>query len=785
MQKGLTPQQAKTYLNTYGLNQLPEKSTVNSLHLFANQFKNMFSFILAFATLLSFLIGDHIDGYLIGTILLLNTALGFWQEYKASKELEALRKLEVATSRVIRGGEEIEISSKELVPGDIVLLESGDKIPADGIIIEAYDISVNESSLTGESLPVVKSTDKKDNSVYFGTTVSFGRAKMQVTKTGASTKFGKITLVLADVKEEPTPLETSLNNLAKKIGIGAILISLFMFGFRFMQGEPVFDVLFSSIALMVAIVPEGFPAIITVLLALGIRRMYQRKTLVRRMSAVESLGATNIICVDKTGTLTMNKMSVAKTVIDKNEFKSATYAAVICNSASLAIRENHGSFDILGDTTEGALLLWAKDNNVDIDSLRSSGKIIKEIPFDLKRRRMTVLWQDKDGISVVYSKGAPEAILPLCQLSEKRYKELEKEYKNLASKGFRVLAIASKNISSVNENIENNLHFLGLVGIADMPHPQAMETIAKARNAGIEVVMITGDNELTAKSIAEAVGLLKEGDEIITGEQLDMLTDSELTQRLEKIRIFARVIPEHKLRIVQKYQEMGKVVAVTGDGVNDALALKQAQVGIAMGKTGTDVAKESADIIITDDNLATIVSAIEQGRIIYNNILKIVKFLMAGNLSEMLTIVLITFAGYPAPLLPVQILWINFVSDGLPALSLAADQSAKGVMQNPSRGNSQAILNYKSLRFILVAGSLIALLNILLFLYAFHAYELQTARIVVFTSIVFSQMFFIFFVRGFREATSNKYLLGSVALVIIMQLLILFLPFFQVLFKFR
>lgn len=784
MQKGLTSKQAKTYLNTYGLNQLPEKSTVNFLRLITNQFKNMFSFILIFATLISFLIGDHIDGYLIGTILLLNTLLGFWQEYKASKELAALRKLEVATSRVVRDGVEVEISSKELVPGDIVLLENGDKIPADGEILEAYDISVNESSLTGESLPVTKSTDKKDNSVYFGTTVTSGRAKMQVTKTGADTKFGKITLVLADVKEESTPLEIALNNLAKKIGIGAILISLFMFGFKITQGEPVLDVLFSSIALMVAVVPEGFPAIITVLLALGVRRMYQRKTLVRRMSAVESLGATNIICADKTGTLTMNQMSVAQTLIDKNDFKSAIHASVICNSASLAIKENHGSFDILGDTTEGALLLWAKKENIDIDSLRGSGKIIEEIPFDLKRRRMTVVWQDKDG-TVVYSKGAPESILPLCTLSKEQYKTLESKYKNLASKGLRVLAIASKKFSKDDKDIENNLQFLGLVGIADMPHPEAAGTIAKARSAGIEVVMITGDNELTAKSIAEDVGLLKEGDEILTGEQLDMLTDDELIQRLDKIRIFARVLPEHKLRIVQNYQRMGKVVAVTGDGVNDALALKQAQVGIAMGQTGTDVAKESADIIITDDNLSTIVAAIEQGRIIYNNILKIVKFLMAGNLSEMLVIVIISLAGYPAPLLPVQILWINFVSDGLPALSLAADQSTSGIMQNPSRGRSQSILNYKSLRFIFLSGSLIALFNISLFLYTFHTYELQTARIIVFTSMVFSQMIFIFFVRGFKEITSNKYLIVSVTLVIIMQLLILFLPFFQVLFKFR
>lgn len=773
MKKGLTTQQAKTLLNTHGPNQLPEKSKAKLLNLLIKQFKNMFSILLGLAALLSFLIGDKIDGFLIGTILILNALLGLWQEYKASKELEALRKLEVATSRVIRDGKEIEISSKELVPKDIVLLENGDKIPADGLLIEAYGISVNESSLTGESLPVVKSVGGKNNIVYFGTTVASGRGIMETAATGVNTRFGKTTLVLANISEEPTPLEISLNDLAKKVGIGAILISIFMFGLKTMQGEPALSVLFSSIALMVALVPEGFPAIITVLLALGVRRMYKKKTIVRRMSAVESLGATNVICIDKTGTLTMNEMRVTEFFIEKEDFDTAMRAVVISNSANLVIKEDSGSFDILGDTTEGALLLWAKSKNIDINAVRESGKIKTELPFDLERRMMSVVWEEGNKLTV-YSKGAPEAVLPLCNLTKEEYKSLDLKYKNLAGRGLRVLAIATKEFSKSEKNIENNLRFLGLVGIADMPRPEASETIEKARSAGIEVIMITGDNELTAKYIAEKVNLLKEGDEILTGKQLNELTDEQLLSRLEKIRIFARVLPEHKLRIVRAYQQLGKIVAVTGDGVNDALALKQAQVGIAMGKSGTDVAKEASDIVITDDNLATIVSAVEQGRIIYNNILKIVKFLLAGNFSEMMVIVIIALAGFPSPLLPAQILWINFVSDGLPALSLAADHASADVMKTASRNQNQSILNFRSLRFILISGSVIAGINIAVFLYAFQTRELEVARNILFSTMVFSQMVFIFYVRGRREIFSNKYLLGSVGLVIIMQLLILF-----------
>lgn len=778
---GLTSTHALALLKKYGLNRLPDRSRIRIFDLVLSQFKNFLTLILIAAIGLSFFIGDSTDGLLILVILILNISLGSWQEYKASKELQALRKLEVANSRVLRDGVQVQISSTEIVPGDICLLEAGDKVPADGNLVESYDLQVNESALTGESLPLTKSTDSKDSLVFFGTIVTSGRAKMQVLSTGIQTRFGKIALTLSDIEDQPTPLEISLNSLAQKIGLLAILISILVFALKVFQGETILEVFFSSIALMVAAVPEGLPAIITVLLAIGVHRMFVKKTVVRKMSAIETLGSVNVICTDKTGTLTKNQMSVKEVIAGQAELKLTIAASVICNSASLVIKENHGSSDILGDTTEGALLVWAKTKGVDIDELRGRGKILEEIAFDLKRRMMTVLWQEGDK-TTVFSKGAPEAILPLCDLSKVEVDKINHDYRRLAAKGLRVLALASKNYSKACE-LETNLNFLALVGIADAPRLEAAEAILKAQKAGIKVVMVTGDNELTAKAIAEEVGLLEQGEEILTGQQLDELTDQELLTQLDKVRIFARVIPEHKLRIVQAFQKSGKTVAVTGDGVNDSLALKQADVGIAMGKSGTEVAKEASDIVILDDDLSTLVSAIEQGRVVYSNIVKVVKFLMAGNLSEVLIIVVAALVSLPTPLLPVQILWINFVTDGLPALSLAADSASKNVMRLPPRNQSETILSLYNLRFIAIFGSLMAIFNIGLFAIILQFNSLEFARGVLFTSVVCSQMIFVFLMRPHHSITSNKYLLFSVGLIILAQGLIMTVPFLRLIFK--
>lgn len=774
-EQGLSKEEAVANLREYGLNQLPSKSTYSAFKLVLNQFKSPLALLLIVASLISFLVGDSLDGFLIIIIVILNVALGFWQEYKASKELEALRQLEVLESRVIRDGQQIQISSYQIVPGDIVVLESGDKIPADGLLIESYDLQVNESSLTGESVPVTKSIISPDNELFFGTSVTSGRAILKVTKTGVNTKFGSIAMTLSEVKEEPTPLEMSLNSLSKRVGLIVGLVVITLLVIRIFQGENFSEVFLSSIALLVAGVPEGLPTVITVLLSMGVRNMYKRKALVRQLSSIESLGSTNVICTDKTGTLTRNEMRVTKNDIAKSDLKETIHASVVCNSAVLIEKEGQDGFEVLGDTTEGALLFWAKDQGFDIDLIRSEGKVLEELTFDLKRRMMSVLWEDHKTKKVAqYTKGSPESILVLCKLSEAKVESLTKTYKEMAEKGLRVLGIAKRNISNQKKIVEKDMQFLGFVGIADAPRLEAKEAIERAHLAGIDVVMITGDNELTAKYIAEQISLLKDGDEILTGAQLEELSDEEFKSRITKIKVFARVLPEHKLRIVKTFQSIGKVVAVTGDGVNDALALKQAHVGVAMGITGTDVAKESADIVILDDNFVTIIAAVSEGRLIYNNIVKVVKFLMAGNLSELLVIIGVLLLGLPSPLLPAQLLWINLVTDGLPALSLAYDKGDKGTMDIPPRNHKESILNFKNTKYIFVAGSLIALFNIAVFVSGYNYYGLEVARNFVFNSLVFSQMVFIFILRGRSTLYTNKYLIYSVALVLVLQILITF-----------
>lgn len=785
-QKGLTSEVVAQKLNQFGLNELPNKSSTSVLKLIIAQFNNLLTFLLLLAVVLSFIAGDPIDGWLIITIIILNSGLGFYQEFKASKELEALKKMEVSTIRVIRDGVEKKIFAKQLVPGDLILLEAGDKVPADAQVIEAANLTLNEASLTGESISVIKTPSPDENQIYLGTTVTTGRAKAIITTTGEETRFGKIAINLANVEEEQTPLEKSLAKLARNIGIFSVFIALLLFGIRILQGYPFGEVFFTSIALMVAAVPEGLPAIITILLALGVRKMYHKKTLVRKLSAIESLGAATVICTDKTGTLTKNQMRVKTTFNNSKDEHDLLLNSVLCNSASLVMKEGTDQIDVLGDTTEGALLIWAQSKGLDITDLRAEGKILEELPFNLKLRMMSVLWQDPQKNRMIYSKGAPESILPLCNLTSSQIDALNEEYTKMASLGLRVLAFSEKklpiNFSGSIEKTLSEMKFLGLVGIADAARSEAKEAIAKAKSAGIKVIMITGDNELTAKSIGKEVGLLTTGDEIVTGVQLDEMSDQELSSRLFKIRIFARVIPEHKLRIVQALQASGEVVAVTGDGVNDALALKQAQVGVAMGITGTDVAKEAADIIILDDNFQTIVSAVEQGRLIYDNIVKIVKFLLAGNLSEVLIIVVSVLVGFPTPLAPVQILWINFVTDGLPALSLAADSATANIMNKSPNKDGGNLLTSFNTQFILLSGGIIALICLTTFFFSLQLLGLEIARSITFNMMVLLQMIFIFVIRK-GSIFSNKYLLISVLAVILMQILITTFPPLQEAFK--
>lgn len=776
--QGLTTLRAQSLLKQYGLNLLPQRQKGSAFKLFTRQFQNGLSWLLIIASLLSFLVGDRLDGLLILTILILNAALGFWQEYKASKELEALRKLEVLTSRVIRDGKQQEIPASQIVPEDLVFLEAGDKIPADGRLTLSVELAVNESSLTGESLPVVKSTGSENNQVYFGTIVTSGHGKFIVEATGAKTKFGAIALTLSEVEDEVTPLEKALSSFSKGIAIAAIIIALAIFSIRVWQGYEILDVFFGSIALMVAAVPEGLPTVVTIVLALGVKKMHQHKASIRKMVAVESLGSATVICTDKTGTLTRNEMRVKSVEAGKDDLDQLMKCAVLCSSATLVVKE--GGFDILGDTTEGALLIWAHEKGIDINKMRSLGKILEEDPFSLKTRMMSVVWQE-DGKSVLYAKGAPEAILPKTNLSKKEQERLTGQYEAMAAQGLRVLGFGFKQVDIGSSEV-GNLHFLGFVGIADAPRVEVKEALEKANQAGIRVVMVTGDNELTAKAIAEEVGLIKEGEEILTGAQLGALTDEELNDRLGKIRIFARIDPELKLRIVKAYQRSGEVVAVTGDGVNDSLALKQAHVGVAMGKSGTDVAKEASDIILLDDNFATLVTAIEEGRLIFSNILKSIKFLLTGNFSEVLLIVGAAVLALPTPLLPAQILWINFVTDGFPALALGTDKASSNLMRIPPRRNS-VLLGNGMIWYILIGGSLIGLTCLTVFYLLLASQSIETARSTVFTLLVVLQMILVFVIRRHHAPWSNKNLLLAVGFALLMQVLILTVEPLRELFK--
>lgn len=762
---GLTSLQAKELLLKYGPNVLPQKGGTSALKIFLGQLKNPFSAVLIIAVLLSLFVGDKIDASLIGAILILNTILGFYQEYKASKELEALRSFEVVTARVIRDGKEVEITASDIVPGDIIILEAGDKVPADGEVVESFSLEINESILTGESLPVIKSI--KDNQLFLGTTVIAGRGKFKVLQTGIRTRFGKIAQTLTEVKDEKTPLEISLSKLIKGISLFVLLISLLVFTVRYMQGFELTEVILISISLLVSAVPEGLPAVVTIVLALGVHRMYQRKALVRKMIAVESLGAATVILSDKTGTLTKNEMRVQ--LVKSTHEQDLLKCAVLCNSANLILKEDSGGFDILGDTTEGALLLWAKDKNIEIDILRSEGKLLEEIPFSLKTRKMTVFW-DHGNSKVSYTKGAPEVVLKEVKLSDAEFEKWEKEYQKMASKGLRVLAFAK------------NDKLLGLIGIADQIREEAKEAIRLAKQAGIKVCMVTGDNDLTAKAVSEELGLLSEGDEVLTGAQLNLMSDEELKQRLGKITVYARIAPEDKLRLTRAYQSIGEVVAVTGDGVNDSLALKQSQVGVSMGKIGSDVAKEASDIVLLDDNFATLIAAVEQGRLIYANILKVIKFLLTTNLSEVLLISIASLLALPSPLLPTQILWINFVSDGIPALSLGFDSASSNLMKVPPRRESN-ILGLSMIRYILIGGVLIALVCLANFYLVDSYFGIQAARASTFTLIIVLQMILPFIIRRHHSIVSNKKLLISVILVFVMQGLILTIPELRAIFK--
>ncbi len=810
---GLTENEAAQRRAKDGPNEIIQKSSRSALEMLISQFRSPLVLLLFVATIISFLLGDTLEGALILAIVVLNAILGFVQEFRAERALEALKKITVATVRVIRDGIQKEIDSRQLVVGDLIYLEEGNKVPADAKLIESIHIEVDEAALTGESLPVAKQAGTEgEEFLFMGTTVAKGRGLAVVTAIGMATKFGKIASELGRIQKEETPLEKKLAGIARLLGIMALVAGIVMSAIGLSRGFTLISILLTAVSLAVAAVPEGLPAVITVTLAIGTQRMAKKKAILRKLSAIESLGGITVIATDKTGTLTKNEMRVTRlwaagTTHDLGKphafrtnptLSHLVEAGVLCNNASLAPVEDHGSFDIVGDKTEGALLLLAHQQSFRYEDMKQNGQLVEEFAFDPTLKTMSVVWK-RGKLTHVYAKGAPESILERSTkvatkdgertLTQKDKSRIIAAYEEFASEGLRTIALASRRITWNNQgrnSVERDLTFLGFVGISDPPRSEVADAIGQAREAGIRTIMITGDNELTAHAIARHIKLLREGDEVITGTQFSSMRHEERMRKLATISVFARTTPEQKLEIVRLLQESGHVVAVTGDGVNDALALKQANVGVAMGITGTDVAKEAADMIITDDNYATIVSAVEEGRIIYENMKASIKYLIGSNIGEILSLLVGTLLGWPFILLPIQILYINLVTDGLPALALALNSKHHNIMKRSPRTETEVFTTF-DIRWLSEVSVLTAISTLVAFSIGWQQNNLPLARTLAFVIIALAQQLIFLDIIGGDRSVFSRYVLGNkwtlVPLATVgFQLLFIYMTWFQSIF---
>ncbi len=784
MEKGLSPQEAEKLLAEYGKNEIATQKPVSPIAIFLSQFPTFLNGILFLAAVFSFVIGDIPDGLFIVAILLLNGFVGFIQEYRAEKSMEKLKDYVKPLARVVRDGQEKEIPTSELVPGDIVILSEGDRIPADGILLHHEDLEVDESILTGESLPVAK---EQNAEILGGTLVIKGRGHLKIQKTGMKTRFGQIAGSLSTLSADKTPLKKRLDSLGKILSLIAVTSALLIIVIGVTQGRELFPIILIAVSVGIAAIPEGLPSILTTALAIGTARMARKNAIIRKMHAVETLGSIQVLLVDKTGTLTENSMRVKKYWIqDKKKVESLLRACIFGNTASLAQKGERDKYDVIGDRTDGALLLWAKSHAENLNTLKDGGEITDEFVFDPEQKTITTVWEEH-GKKFVFVRGAPEAIIEESELSEKEKTKITKLYEDYASDGLRIIAFGEKlekhkgNIK--RDHLEKNLGFLGFVGIYDPPRDEARQAVLKARNAGITTIMVTGDNEKTALSIAKDVGIIEKDEDVITGEELEKLTDEEVTKIIDHVRVFARSRPEDKLRLVSILKKKGLIVGVTGDGVNDSLALKRSDVGVSMGQTGTDVAKEASDIVLADDSFSTLVSAVEEGRIIYHNILKAITYLLSGNLSELSLIVFATLLGLPSPLIPTQILWINLVTDGLPALALASDNKDSGLIKDGPRDPKAPILSKERGIFIATVGFSMAVVLLLIFYSTMKLSGSETlARTIVFNALIFFHMGLAFMVRGKSLFKFNPILIWGVLGILVLQIIITFTPFFQKIF---
>ncbi len=841
--QGLPTDDAAQRLNLHGSNELVEKGSKKAWRILLDQVKEVMILILLAAVVVSAALHEYMDAIVIFVIVVLNTILGFWQEFKAENAMAALKKMTVPNVRVRRDGTEKQISAKNLVPGDILLIEAGNVVPADARLLEAVNLKVQEAALTGESESVDKHTNAlqgvnialadRKNMIYRGTVVTYGRGEAVVTTTGMGTELGTIATLLQSVEDERTPLQRRLANLGKSLALAAVGLIIAVAGFMYFQGAGLKETFMTAISMAVAAIPEGLPAVVTIALALGAQQMLKKKALIRQLPAVETLGSVTVICSDKTGTLTQNKMTVTHVTLPDHAYTMEDAAAKIKQDADFGLLLLTGTLcndavidestpdSIIGDPTEGALVIAAQKAGLMQQDLKNRMPRVRELPFDSERKRMSTVHalpaaaegpvldailspvknQARDFL--VLTKGATDGLIDVCRriqingaveiLTEQKKNEILAKNTEMAKNGIRVLGLAYRAIEpdalDHPETYEQDLIFLGMASMLDPVRPEAVESVRIARQAGIRPVMITGDHPLTAVAIAKELGLATDGT-FLTGQDLEHMNDVQRDARIPEISVFARVSPEHKMIIIDVLQAHHQIVAMTGDGVNDAPALKSADIGVAMGITGTDVSKEASDMVLLDDNFATIVGAVEEGRRIYDNIRKFVRYILTGNTGEIVVMITGPLLGMPLPLLPIQILWINLVTDGVPAIALGFEEAEEDAMKRPPHNPKEGIFARGLGWQILLMGLIVGLVSIATG-YGFWNGGTGSAawQTMVFTMLTFCQMAYALCVRKQQQSMftyswlSNPLLLLAVCVTMALQLIVIYVPFFNTVFR--
>ena len=786
----------------YGKNKLKDKQKESIFIKFVKQFNDFMIIILIIASIVSAVISyiqgenDYIDSVIIIAIVILNAIMGVVQEAKAEKSIEALKEMTPTKAKVVRNGQTSEINAEELVPGDIIILEAGNYVPADCRIIESFNLKVEESSLTGETEPILKDENKivKEktslgdmvNMGFMTGIVVNGHAKAVVTQTGMNTKVGQIANMMINDESPETPIQKKLNQVGKILGLVCLFICLIIFIIGIIKKIEPMEMFMTSVGLAVAAIPEGLPAIVTIVLSIGVTKMAKKNSIIRKLPAVETLGSSSVICSDKTGTLTQNKMKVVEIKSENPDF--TIELGTMCTDCEI-IYENT-KLEVQGEPTEVAIVNKSIENGKNKKDLYNIMPRISEIPFDSNRKMMTTIHKIGNKYRVI-TKGAPDILVDRCIKIDKN--KVQKDNLDMANKALRVIAVAYKDIdnlpSKIESNIiENNLTFVGLIGMIDPPREGVKEAVKTCKKAGIKTVMITGDHILTAKAIAKELNILGTNDRAITGQELDNIPQNELEKNIEKYSVFARVTPEHKVRIVKAWQKTGAVVAMTGDGVNDSPALKNADIGIAMGKNGTDVAKNASDMILTDDNFVTIVEAVKQGRNIYDNIKKAIHFLIATNIGEIVTIFMGLILGFKSPLLAIQLLWVNLVTDSLPAIALGLEPAEKGIMDRKPVNSKKGIFADGLWGKIVTEGIMIGMLTLIAFSIGNKYYGLEVARTMAFISIGLLELIHSFNIKSEKSIFKtnifkNKFMIGSFLLGIIVQLIVAIIPQLAEIFK--